>query len=151
MTNTPAPTVTPTTGQPTTTPTGQPTFGGRDIGVTYFAISGLRDRLLADVGLTFEDSLLLNGLAGRGGSATRDELATVLVDGLKIDPDVAAAHVDGLVAPRWRPTPGAASRRPRSASRRTTGSPNASPRTLRSSTGASPTRTSRSRGGSWRS
>jgi DNA-binding MarR family transcriptional regulator len=80
------------------TPASQPIFGGRDIGVTYFAISGLRDLLLADVGMTFPDSLLLAALAGRDGSATRGELADVLMSGLKISADAASAHVDELIA-----------------------------------------------------
>ena len=91
MTNTPTPAATPT-------PAGQSILGGRDIGVTYFAISGLRDVLLAEVNLTFADSLLLNALAGSGGSATRDELATVLVNELKIAAETASARVDELVA-----------------------------------------------------
>lgn len=79
-------------------PTGQPPLGGRDIGITYFAISGLRDTLLADVGMTFEDSLLLTALVGSDGSVTRDDLVTVLVSGLRVAAPVAVTHVDHLIA-----------------------------------------------------
>ena len=75
---------------------GSPTFG-RDIGVTYFATSALREMLLAKVGLTFEDSLLLTALAGSGRSAARDELIGVLVGGIKITTDAATTAVDLLL------------------------------------------------------
>jgi hypothetical protein len=82
-----------TATQPTA---GTPTFG-RDIGVTYFATSALRDMLLADVGLTFEDSLLLTALAPNGGCASRDQLVSLLVGGIKTTPEAAATALDLLL------------------------------------------------------
>jgi hypothetical protein len=76
--------------------TRTPTFG-RDIGVTYFATSALRDMFLAEAGLTFEGSLLLNALTGSSGSAARHELVDVLVAGIKITFEAASKAVELLL------------------------------------------------------
>lgn len=76
----------------------QPILTGRDIGITYAAIAALREQLLAGVGITFEDSILLNTIDDNGGSATRHELVAVLVSGLKISEEQATHAVTALIS-----------------------------------------------------
>jgi hypothetical protein len=75
-----------------------PILTGRDIGVAYFATAALREQLLADIGITFADSLLLTALARTDGSAARARLVDELVSGLKITAGTAASDVDELIA-----------------------------------------------------
>lgn len=79
--------------------TTTPVLTGRDIGITYQAIAAIRDRLLADVGMTFEDSIQLNVLADAPAStAASSELLAVLTAGLKLSDDAASAAIDALVS-----------------------------------------------------
>jgi hypothetical protein len=79
--------------------TTTPVLTGRDIGITYQAIAAIRDRLLADVGMTFEDSIQLNVLADAPAStAASNELVAVLAAGLKLSDDAASAAIDALVS-----------------------------------------------------
>jgi DNA-binding MarR family transcriptional regulator len=78
--------------------TTTPVLTGRDIGITYQAIAAIRDRLLADVGLTFEDSIQLNVLADApAATTTSSELVAVLAAGLKLSDAAASAAIDELV------------------------------------------------------
>ena len=79
--------------------TTTPVLTGRDIGITYQAIAAIRDRLLADVGMTFEDSIQLNVLADApAATAPSSQIVAVLVAGLKLSDEAASAAIDALVS-----------------------------------------------------
>ena len=78
--------------------TTTPVLTGRDIVITYQAIAAIRDRLLADLGMTFEDSIQLNLLADAPeATVPASELVAVLAAGLKLSDDAASAAIDALV------------------------------------------------------
>ncbi|WBB68722.1 hypothetical protein [Micromonospora sp. WMMD812] len=70
---------------------------GQVIGRAHYATRALLERQLTRVGLTFPQSIALNGLAAEGGAAARADLVTRLTDGLKIDAPAAEALLADLV------------------------------------------------------
>ncbi|WP_433892170.1 hypothetical protein [Streptomyces sp. CA-111067] len=76
-----------------TATTPAPLLNGQLIGITYHAIAAVRDRLLADSGLTFHQSAALRAAAeGLDRAANAGRLTSTL----KIDPARAHALLDGL-------------------------------------------------------
>jgi hypothetical protein len=75
--------------------TQTPTLTGQDIGQAHYATRAVLERVLADLGLGFHQSVALNQLAGNGSRMSENDLVARLVHGLKIAEPVAR---DGLTA-----------------------------------------------------
>jgi len=76
----------------TTTP---PILTGRDIALAHYATRATLGILLTELGITFEQSILLNALDDL--AVSRESLVRRLVDGLKIGADEATGAVDSLI------------------------------------------------------
>ncbi|MFE3068573.1 hypothetical protein [Streptomyces sp. NPDC059247] len=78
-----------------TAPAAAPLLDGQLIGITYHAIAAVRDRMLADSGLTFHRSVALRAVAeglDRAGATER------LTATLKIEEPEASALLDEITA-----------------------------------------------------
>jgi len=64
--------------------TQTPTLTGQDIGQAHYATRAVLERVLADLGLGFNQSVALNVLAGNGSRMSENDLVARLVHGLKI-------------------------------------------------------------------
>lgn len=73
-----------------------PILTGRDIALAHHATRATLELLLADLGVTFRQSILLNALDD-GAAVSREQLVRRLVDGLKISTDEANGDVDSLI------------------------------------------------------
>jgi DNA-binding MarR family transcriptional regulator len=74
-----------------------PTLTGRDLGQAERATRAVLERLLAEHGVTFLQSVALNLLADAGSVLERDGLVRQMTGGLKIDEPPVLAAVDELV------------------------------------------------------
>lgn len=74
------------------------TLNGQVIGQAHYATRALLERVLARVGITFEQSVAYNVVTANDGKVDRSRIVDRLVTGLKIDAVAAEASIDGLVA-----------------------------------------------------
>ncbi|GAA1373927.1 MarR family transcriptional regulator [Streptomyces beijiangensis] len=79
----------------TTAPT---TVNGQVIGQAHYATRALLEGLLVQSGATFHQTLGLNYVATRGGSADIGAIVDALVGGVKIEAELARTVVDELIA-----------------------------------------------------
>lgn len=81
----------------TTTPDQQP-LTGRHIGETENALRAILDRLLAEADMSFHQWVLLNAVGTTEPALTPDHAVDRVAHGLKADPAVVRATLDGLLA-----------------------------------------------------
>jgi DNA-binding MarR family transcriptional regulator len=75
--------------------TTNPTVNGQIIGQAHYATRAVLDGILADVGISFHQSIVLSFLDQRGGSAQREAALSRLTGSLKIEASAAEAIVAG--------------------------------------------------------
>ncbi|NBM21051.1 MarR family winged helix-turn-helix transcriptional regulator [Streptomyces sp. GC420] len=75
-----------------------PPVNGQVVGLAHYASRAVLERVLARSGITFQQSLALNGVANAAGSVAADELTGALAHALKTDASEVRGSVDGLVA-----------------------------------------------------
>jgi DNA-binding MarR family transcriptional regulator len=75
-----------------------PTLTGQDIGQAEKATRAVLDRLLAETGTTFHQSVVLNLMANTQSPVELDSLVPRMTHGLKIDRPTALKAIDELVA-----------------------------------------------------
>ncbi|MCX5144573.1 MarR family winged helix-turn-helix transcriptional regulator [Streptomyces sp. NBC_00338] len=87
-----------------------PTVNGQIIGQAHHATRAVLERLLAETGATFHQSVALNAAADSDGGIERDRLVERMTSTLKTDPTTVGAALSELVAQgllEQRPTDGA--------------------------------------------
>jgi hypothetical protein len=75
-----------------------PTLNGQVLGEAAHATRALLDRVLADTGTTFHQSVVLNATIAGGGTAPRAAIVARMVGALKIDAATAESTIAVLTA-----------------------------------------------------
>ncbi|MFD8691727.1 hypothetical protein [Streptomyces sp. NPDC059651] len=78
--------------------TTAPGINGQVIGQAHYATRAVLERLLAQTGATFHESVALNATAENAGSIERDRLVERMTSTLKVDTTTAEAALAGLLA-----------------------------------------------------
>ncbi|WP_393062929.1 hypothetical protein [Streptomyces sp. LN549] len=78
--------------------TTAPSVNGQVIGRAHYATRAVLERLLAETGATFHESVALNATADSDGSIERGRLVERLTSTLKVDTATAEAALSGLLA-----------------------------------------------------
>ncbi|WP_326733924.1 hypothetical protein [Streptomyces sp. NBC_01022] len=78
--------------------TTTPSVNGQVIGQAHYATRAVLERLLAETGATFHESVALNATADGDGSIERDRLVERMTSTLKVDTTTAEAALSGLLA-----------------------------------------------------
>ncbi|MEU9094451.1 hypothetical protein ACIOEW_27160 [Streptomyces sp. NPDC087901] len=78
--------------------TTAPSVNGQVIGQAHYATRAVLERLLAETGATFHQSVALNATADSDGIIERDRLVERMTSTLKVDAMTAEAALSGLLA-----------------------------------------------------